>query len=104
MSLSVSGSGQMILDELDEKLSDSRVQYIDKKRADKRHHKEVVCTRFTVQDDLDLNVTWIPETVRDDVPDLLGRRQFYSSIRYAVVAFSMEHPGNAAKGSNGIES
>jgi hypothetical protein len=36
MSLSVSGSGQMILDELDEKLSDSRVQYIDKKRADNR--------------------------------------------------------------------
>jgi hypothetical protein len=44
MSLSVSGSGQMILDELDEKLNDSRVQYIDKKRADKPHHKEVVCT------------------------------------------------------------
>jgi hypothetical protein len=44
MSLSVPGSGQMILDELDEKLNDSRVQYIDKNRADKPHHKEVVCT------------------------------------------------------------
>jgi rhodanese-related sulfurtransferase len=41
MSLSVSGSGQMILDELDEKLSDSPVQYIDKKRADKTIH--VIC-------------------------------------------------------------
>jgi len=49
MSLSVSGSGQMILDELDEKLSDSRFQYIDKKRADKRHYKEDEMNTFCIQ-------------------------------------------------------